>query len=124
MSKSLGISDVAENGLKSDIFISLHPTKEVPGIVIATGQGVLPRGTVLGKKEADSKHYIWDDNAEDGTENVVGILGCEVDTTTTDAIGFVYVSGEFNKAALNAGANEVPAGVYNYGSIVIKEEIE
>lgn len=124
MSQNLGITNVADWEPKPDILISMHPTKQITDIVIAEGQGVLPRGTLLGKKEADSKYYIWDESKEDGTEELVGILGCEVDTSYGDGKGFIYVSGEFNKVALFAGTTEVDTGVYNLGSIVIKEEKE
>jgi hypothetical protein len=122
--KNLGISEVADFGLKSDIFIGMKPTSELPNITIAEGQGVLPRGTMLAKNSTDGKYYIWDESKEDGTENLVGILGCEVDTTDADAKGFLYVNGEFNKVALFAGTTEVALGNFNLGNILIKEEHE
>ena len=124
MSNFLGVENFADWNPTPDIIIGLHPTKQITDITIAEGQGKLKRGTMLAEKSSDNKYYIWDETKNDGTEKIVGILGCDVDTTDGDAKGFLYVSGEFNKVALFAGVTSVDTGSFNFGSIVIKEEKE
>ncbi len=124
MSNFLGVENFADWNPTPDIIIGLHPTKQITDITIAEGQGLLKRGTMLAEKSSDNKYYIWDETKNDGTEKLVGILGCDVDTTEDDAKGFLYVSGEFNKVALFAGVTAVDTGSFNLGSIVIKEEKE
>ncbi len=120
MGIDLGFTKLADMDPSVDIPASLHPNMEITNIVIASGQN-LTRGTCLGKETATGKYYIWDNTVVDGTENLVGILGCNVDATDSDGKGFMYVHGEFLKSALTA-AQEISTGVYNNGSIVIKEE--
>ncbi len=122
---SIGISKIADFApIESPVF-GLHPTKQIV-IVVAEGQGVLEKGMSLGKKESDQKYYAWDGSKNDGTEKLAGVLGETVDTTDGDAKSFMYVSGEFNSrlVAFGAGVTALPSGVFNLGSIVIKEENE
>ena len=124
MSLNLGISNLTEINPFDDIFAGLHPTMEVNEIVIASGQN-LKRGAGLGliSAEANSaigKYKIWDTDSTDGSEELAGILGCDVDATNQDEKGFMYVHGEFLKDGLTAG-HTIVSGVYNNGAIVIKE---
>lgn len=48
----------------------------------------LARGTVLGKRTSDSKHYAYNDSLTDGTEAATCILVYDV---VTDANGKVYL---------------------------------
>lgn len=125
MSINLGLKMLADIDSTNDIFAGLHPTMEVSEIVILSGQN-LKRGACLGqiKAEADpnkGKYTLWDEESTDGSEILCGILGCDVDAEIADGKGFMYVHGEFLKSALSAGHEIIP-GVYNYGSIVIKED--
>jgi len=124
MSINLGISNLTEVNPYDDIFAGLHPTMEVTEIVILTGQN-LKRGACLGLITAEAnpdkgKYKLWDEASTDGSEALVGILGCDVDATSADGKGFIYVHGEFLKEGLTAG-HTIVAGVYNNGAIVIKE---
>jgi hypothetical protein len=124
MSLNLGISNLAEVNPFDDIFVGLHPTMEVNEIVIASGQN-LKRGAGLGlisteANPAKGKYKIWDTDSTDGSEELAGILGCDVDATSQDEKGFMYVHGEFLKDGLSAG-HTIVSGVYNNGAIVIKE---
>lgn len=124
MSINLGISNLTEVNPYNDIFAGLHPTMEVNEIVIASGQN-LKRGSGLGLITAEANpdkgmYKLWDEDSTDGSEALVGILGCDVDATSADGKGFIYVHGEFLKDGLYAGHTIVP-GVYNNGAIVIKE---
>ncbi len=44
------------------------------GVTLAGGQGILPIGTVLGRKTADKKYYVYSSGASDGTQTARGIL--------------------------------------------------
>ena len=125
MGINLGISNLTEINPYNDIFAGLHPTMEVTEIVIVTGQ-YLKRGACLGLITAEAnpdkgKYKLWDEDSTDGSEVLCGILGCDVDATSSDGKGFMYVHGEFLKAGLSAVHDIIP-GVYNNGSIVIKED--
>ena len=125
MSLNLGISNLTEINPYNDIFAGLHPTMEVNKILIASGQN-LKRGACLGLITAEAnpdkgKYKLWDEDATDGTEKLAGILGCDVDATTADEKGFMFVHGEFLKSGLTA-VHAIEAGTYNNGAIVIKEE--
>lgn len=127
---NLGIDNLTDWSPETNILIGLKATKQVSNITIASGQN-LKAGTVLGLKELDGKYYIWDATKEDGTEVIAGILGCDVDASAADGVGFMYVDGEFNKRALIGAASfaglttfDIPLGSHNFGSIVIKEEID
>jgi hypothetical protein len=124
MSINLGISNLTEVNPFDDIFAGLHPTMEVNEIIIASGQN-LKRGACLGLITAEAnpakgKYKIWDTDSTDGSEELAGILGCDVDATSQDEKGFMYVHGEFLKDGLTAG-HTIVVGVYNSGAIVIKE---
>ncbi|GAB1372764.1 hypothetical protein MASR1M45_28270 [Candidatus Kapaibacterium sp.] len=125
MSINLGITKLTDIEPYNDIFAGLHPTMEVSEIVVLTGQN-LKRGACLGLINAEAnanngKYILWDEDSDDGSEVLRGILGCDVDATSSDGKGFMYVHGEFLKAGLSAGHEIIP-GVYNNGSIVIKED--
>lgn len=69
------------------------------GITLASGQGILKRGTVIGIVTETGKATVVDKLKEDGSNIPYGILTDDVDTideiTTT-----AYISGLFNKNAL------------------------
>lgn len=124
MSTDFGITTLSENS-SSDIFAGIHPTMEVNDIVILSGQN-LKRGACLGLITAEAnpdkgKYKLWNEGSTDGSEVLVGILGCDVDATSADGKGFIYVHGEFIQDCLTA-VHTIKTGVYNEGSIVIKEE--
>lgn len=75
-------------------------------VLLAASQGILLRGTVVGKN-ADGKFVP----AVTGASEVVahGILADDVDTgTSTDVVAVVYTSGSFNRAALLFGGEDTP----------------
>jgi len=125
MSINFGITKLTDIERYNDIFAGLHPTIEVSEILIVAGQN-LKRGACLGLITAEAnpdkgKYKLWDEDSTDGSEVLCGILGCDVDATSSDGKGFMYVHGEFLKAGLSAVHDIIP-GVYNNGSIVIKED--
>lgn len=109
---------------RNNIFASAYPKKQETGITLAGSQGALKEGALLGQKTADSKYYLWDPDASDGTEDLKGVLAEDFDTTDGDVAAYMWVEGEFNLAMLTAATDvTITAGTYNYGSITIKEEL-
>lgn len=76
------------------------------GVTIASGQGVLAAGTVLGMKTSDKKYYAYNDANANGTETARGVLRRAVDTGLTVNVANDQVS------------NIVIAGILKYGQIV------
>lgn len=58
-------------------------------IVIASGQGVLLPGAVLGKITASGKFVLRDSSANDGSQNAAAILFDRTDATSVDAKAIV-----------------------------------
>jgi hypothetical protein len=50
------------------------------GITVAGGQGILPIGTVLGRKTADKMYYVYATGNSDGTQTARGVLRNGIDT--------------------------------------------
>lgn len=50
------------------------------GVTVAGGQGILPIGTVLGRKTSDKKYYVYATGNSDGTQTARGILRNSIDT--------------------------------------------
>ncbi|MFM4022997.1 head decoration protein, partial [Klebsiella variicola] len=59
--------------------------------------GTFLRGTVLGKITASGKYTKSVKTATDGSQNPVAILVDNVDASTTDQNGGLYLMGEFNQ---------------------------
>ena len=76
---------------------------------VLSGQGVLARGTVVGLVTASSKLKKIASAAGDGSEAVYGIIAETVDATSADASAVVYLSGQFNQAALVFGTGSTIA---------------
>lgn len=79
------------------------------GVNIASGQGILKRGSVIGIITVSGKGKLCDSESEDGSEAAKFILAeDEIDTTAADVMATVYKTGEFNRKALVFGANGAP----------------
>jgi len=63
------------------------------GVTVASGQGVLPAGTFVGRKTSDHKYYAYNNSAQDGTEVCRGVLRRGVDTTSGDQLANIVVMG-------------------------------
>lgn len=80
------------------------------GVTIATGQGVLTRGSVIGIVTASGKGLLCDKNAADGSQAAKYILAEDsIDATAGDVVATCYKTGQFNRNALIFGANGAPA---------------
>ncbi|WZL82676.1 head decoration protein [Vallitaleaceae bacterium 9-2] len=76
------------------------------GITIASGQGVLNRGTVIGIITASGLGKVCNTASADGSEVASVILADEVDTNEADVVAECYQSGEFNRDALIFGGTD------------------
>lgn len=73
-------------------------------VVIASGAGIVKRGTVLGLVTASGKYIVSVKSANDGSQNPAAVLADDVDATSADATGGAYLTGEFNENALTMDA--------------------
>lgn len=78
----------------------------VQQVEVASGQGVLLRGTVLGINSSTRLASPVDSSANDGTEKPFGILTDNVNTEDDNVVTTCYVSGLFNKSALIFGGSD------------------
>jgi hypothetical protein len=81
------------------------------GVLVASGQGILPRGSVLGVITAAGnanlgKYLLSAAAANDGSQNPVCILADHADTTSGDATSEAYITGEFCIDALTFGTGQ------------------
>lgn len=66
------------------------------GVTIAGGQGILPAGTVLARKTADKKYYVYSNAGTGGLDTARGVLRRAVDTGAAgspDQLGNIVISG-------------------------------
>ncbi|CAM4111429.1 head decoration protein [Mesobacillus thioparans] len=84
--------------------------QEVPvlvnGVTLASGQGVVKRGAVVGIVTASGLAQLVDKTKADGTQNPFGILTDDVDTENGTVTTTAYVSGLFNPLALTFGGTD------------------
>lgn len=87
-------------GMESALFV---PDQLIAGTLqlvtdtgIITG-GTYKRGTVLGVVTASGKYKLSVKTATDGSEKPAAILVDDVDASTTDQNGGLYLMGEFNQ---------------------------
>lgn len=73
--------------------------------------GKYERGAILGKITASGKCTSCTSAATDGSKEVYGIVAETVDASTEDKQAVVYLSGEFNAAALSVGEGYTVAGL-------------
>lgn len=105
----MALVDKSESFNYDNLFAGTQVQPVVAGeVTIASGQGVLTRGTVLGKLTANSKCVIVDSAADpaDGSENIYAVLAETVDATSADAKAPAYFTGEYNENALTFGGTD------------------
>ena len=74
--------------------------------VVASGAGSVVRGTVMGRITASGKLVPVDSGSVDGSEVPYGIICDTVDATAADVPCALYMTGEFNEAALTFGGTD------------------
>lgn len=70
------------------------------GVLLASGNGVLAKGTVLGKITASGKFAPYAAANSDGTQTAVCILDNDHDTTNNDVGASAWIAGIFTTSAL------------------------
>ncbi|HCB1822852.1 TPA: head decoration protein [Citrobacter amalonaticus] len=97
-----------EPGMKSSLFV---PDQLVAGTLqlvtdsgIITG-GAFKRGTVLGLVSASGKYTQCVKTAKDGSQAPVAILVDDVDASSSDQTGGLYLMGEFNQNRVTIDAS-------------------
>lgn len=80
-------------------------------ITVASGAGILARGTVLGKITASGKYLKSASGASDGSQTPDLILAEDVDATSADAEALAYARGDFNSNALTLGTGHTVASI-------------
>ncbi len=73
------------------------------GVTVAGGQGILPAGTVLGRKTSDKKYYVYNNAGSGGVEAARGVLRRAIDTGSAGAADQL--------------ANIVIAGILKYSAV-------
>jgi hypothetical protein len=96
---------VSYDKLIADLIID----QELKSVTVATGQGVLKRGTVLGIITASGKAVKVNSASADGSQTANCILTDDVDTTAADVVMTAYASGSFNRLALIFGGTDTAA---------------
>lgn len=71
------------------------------GVTVAMGQGILPAGTVLGRKTSDKKYYLYNNSGSGGVEIARGFLRQAVDTTLVDTLGNMVIAGILKNSVLS-----------------------
>jgi hypothetical protein len=83
---------------------TLFAGTEVPAlttsVTLASGQGVLKVGAVIGEVSADGKFKLVDKTASDGSQTAKYVLAETVDTSFADVVAVAYKTGIFNYDAL------------------------
>ena len=72
--------------------------------LLAVSGGKYVRGTILGKITASGKCTICTSAATDGSKDAYAVLAEAVDASEEDKQAVVYLTGEFNAAALTVGS--------------------
>lgn len=74
-------------------------------VKLSAGQGILKRGTVLGKITVSGQYKIVNSTNVDGSQDADCILADDVDTATS-VVAVAYTSGHFNRKALVFGGSD------------------
>ena len=76
-------------------------------ITVVSGEGVLGRGSVLGKITESTKYDLVNSAGDDdGSRTAAAILAEDVDATEADVVTVAYVKGEFNENACVFGGED------------------
>lgn len=101
-------------GMKSSLFVPdqliAGPLQLITDTVTITG-GSYKRGTVLGIVTSSGSYTLCVKTATDGSQNPVAILVDDVDASTTDQSGGVYLMGEFNQNYITIDTSWTMAGI-------------
>ncbi len=74
------------------------------GVTIASGQGILPAGTVLARRSSDKKYVVYNNAGSGGAEVARGVLRKAVNTAAGDQLANIVIQGIL-KLSLVSGAD-------------------
>lgn len=79
------------------------------GVTLASGQGILPAGTVIAQVTSTGKFVVYDDDGtDDGRRVARGVLRKRVDTTDGDVHGNMVIAGiVYNSKLSGMDANAI-----------------
>lgn len=84
-----------------EVLLSTDLQAKLPGgVLLASGNGVIAKGTVLGKITASGKYKPYAAANSDGSQTAVCILDNDQDTTGGDVGASAWIAGIFNSAKL------------------------
>lgn len=107
------------------LFAGTEVTAITAGVTVASGAGVLVRGTVLGVITASGKCVKVDSTKTDGSQSPKYVLSNDVDATSADVVAVAYKTGVFRKASLLFGGTDTITtheAALRLLSIFVKEE--
>ena len=105
MSRDL-IADLGSAGQDNLIAGPKFPI-QFKGVTLAPGQGILPRGTVLGIITAGGQAAAVDSSSADGSEKPDCVLAEDIDTGSGNPVAAVaYSAGYFIRGALIFGGTD------------------
>jgi hypothetical protein len=110
--KQPGVEDLGQSPEHDDLFAGEHPSPSATEVVIAGGQGVLTRKTVLGRVTANAEFKLSASASADGSEKARAILAQDVDTTGGPKTALVYLTGVFNRNVLVFGEGHTAETVF------------
>ncbi|KNF08548.1 bacteriophage lambda head decoration protein D [Gottschalkia purinilytica] len=96
------LDEFKPDGLIVDTRISALPKE----IKIQKGQGLLLRGTVLGKIKENNLCVILDSTKTDGSQEPYCVLADDVETEVKDVVSTGYFTGIFDKSSLIFGGSD------------------
>lgn len=97
---------VSSTSLERDNLFSGAVQRVVTETVTLKGGRAYKRGTVVGLIDTETKCTIINSANTDGSERPYGIVTDDVDATEGDAVSAVYLTGEYNAAALIFGGTD------------------
>ncbi|MCR8633485.1 head decoration protein [Paenibacillus radicis (ex Xue et al. 2023)] len=84
-----------------EVLASTELQAKLPGgVLLAQGNGVVAKGTVLGKVTATGKYKPYSSSAVDGSQSAVCILDNDKDTTDEDIGASAWIAGIFDTSKL------------------------
>lgn len=89
-----------------NLFAGTEVSPLTAGVTLASGQGVLKRGSVIGIVTDGGKGKLVNSTATDGSQNPKYVLPNDTDTSGGDVFTACYKTGVFNRKALTFGGTD------------------
>ncbi len=107
MNENYGVT--SESVTRDNLFVTGSGFPVVTDYVTIASGNNYSRGTVLGIVTVSGKAVAVDSAAETGEEAPYAILANDTDATAADKVAPVYLTGEYNGAALTFGGDDTDA---------------